>query len=332
MKAAYYEKYGSADVVELRNVAMPQVADDGILIKVEYSGVTTADWRFRASAFPRLFWLPGRLMVGLFAPRRNILGSDFSGRVVAVGKDVVRFKEGDAVFGASGHGAHAEYLTMAADGPVCAMPASLGFDAAASVPFGALAALVFLRDIAQVKPGQKVLVIGASGGVGVFLVQLAKIFGAHVTGVSSADNLDLVRALGADRVIDYRTEDFSRGDAVYDVILDTVGGTSFSACTQVLSATGRFVPLEFQAREIWQALVTRLRGGKRVVIGVSGDTGNDLALIAGYLERGEIIPVIDGEYPMDQIADAHQRVESRHKTGAVVVNISGPAKQRLAAE
>lgn len=332
MKAAYYERYGSADVVGLREVAMPQVADDGLLVKVAYSAVTTADWRFRASAFPKLFWLPGRLMAGLFAPRINVLGRNFSGHVVAVGKDVTQFQKGDAVFGVSEFGAHAEYVSMPADGPVHLIPDSLGFDAAAAVPFGALAALVFLRDFAQIKPGQNVLVMGASGGVGVYLVQLAKLFGAHVTGVSSAANLDLVRGLGADQVLDYAVDDFSRGDAVYDVIIDTVGATTFAASKPVLSPNGVFVPLEFQGREIWQALMTRLLGGKRVVVGVSGDTKDDLAVIAGHLARGDIRPVIGAEYSLDQIAQAHKRVESRHKTGAVVVNIAGPVALHLAAE
>ncbi|MFT7594873.1 MAG: NADPH:quinone reductase-like Zn-dependent oxidoreductase [Paracoccaceae bacterium] len=332
MKAAWYDRYGDADVLDIRDVAMPKIADDQILIKLQSSSVTTADWRLRASAFPGAFWLPGRLMFGLFAPRTHVLGGDFAGRVVAVGKDVTRFATGDSVFGFSTLGAHAEYLAVGEGSAVAAIPANLSFDQAAAVPFGGLSALVFLRDFAGLKPGQKVLINGASGGVGVFAVQVAKALGAEVTGISSAANLELVRSLGADHVIDHVVGDPDGETARYDVILDTIGTLDFAGVKQRLTAAGVFVPLNFGLRELWQSLMTSLRGGKRVVVGVSGDTQQDLLRLSDLLARGDIRPVIDGCYPLDRIAEAHRRVEGRHKTGAVVVTIEPADGAQLAAK
>lgn len=229
-------------------------------------------------------------------------------------------------------GGHAEYLAIDAGKAISRIPETLDYDMAAAVPFGALAALVFLRDFAKVQAGQKVLIVGASGGVGVFAVQLAKLMGADVTGVCSAANLDLVRSLGADHVIDYGREDFTARAGAYDVILDTVGGTNFGKCKRALTANGVYVPLELGARELWQGLVTSMRGGNRVIVNISGDSVEDMDYLSGLLERGDIRPVIDGVYPLDQISEAHRRVEGRHKTGAVVVSVCNPITLGLAAE
>lgn len=323
MKAAYYEKYGSADVLEIRDVERPAIGDNEVLVQVHATSVTSADWRLRASAFPGVFWLAGRMMFGLLAPRNRILGSDFAGRIVATGRNVTKFKGGDEVFGFSGKGAHGEYLAISEDGPIVRKPAVLGHDEAAAVPFGVLSALVFLRDFARIRPGQKILINGASGGVGVFAVQLARHFGAEVTGVCSTANLDLVKSLGADHVIDYTREDFTRSGRAYDVIFDTVGKVSFSRCRHALTEKGIFLPLEFGLKEICQAMVMSMTGGRKVVIGISGDTKEDLALIGGLLQAGAIRPVIDGRYPLERIADAHRRAETRHKTGSVIVTIAG---------
>lgn len=324
MKAAYYDRYGPAEVVAIRDVETPTPGKNDLLIQVVSSAVSTADWRLRASKFAPFLWLPGRLIFGLFKPKRKILGTDFAGRVAAVGASVTNFAPGDAVFGFSGHGGHGEYLALPSDGPVVKKPGNLSFDQAAAVPFGALTALVFLRDVIQIRPSQKILILGASGGVGVFAVQLAKIFGAHVTGVASTENLDLLRNLGADRVIDYKVQDFTKGAEAYDVVLDTAGISSFSAVKPHLTEKGLYVPLEFDHRHIWQALITGIRKGKRVVVNVSGDTQQDLALVATQFERGELRAVIDSSYPLAQIVAAHQRVESRHKTGAVIVHVGAP--------
>ncbi|MCB1503180.1 MAG: NAD(P)-dependent alcohol dehydrogenase [Bauldia sp.] len=325
MKAAVYDRYGPPDVVSIRDVPTPEPGPKDILVAVHATTVNTADWRFRAAAFPGIMAVPGRLMAGVFGPRQKILGGEFAGRVAAVGSDVQRFRPGDAVFGFSGQRAHAEFVAVRADGPVAIKPPSLSFAGAAAVPFGASAALGFLRDFAKIAAGERVLVIGASGGVGVYAVQLARHFGAEVDGVCGTDNVELVCSLGATRVFDHQREDFRAGGESWDVILDPVGRTTFAASRTALRPGGRHVFLEFGLTEIVQALTTSVSGDRRVVIGVSGDTREDLDLIAGLLETGAVRPVIDGLYPLERIVEAHARVESRHKRGSVVVTVvEGP--------
>ncbi|MCB1495034.1 MAG: NAD(P)-dependent alcohol dehydrogenase [Bauldia sp.] len=331
MKAAVYRTYGSPDVIRITEVARPEVADNQVLVEVRATTVTTADWRMRASAFPGILWLPGRLMVGLFAPGKPVLGAEFSGRVAVVGSKVTRFQVGDEVFGFAGDGAHAEYLAVGEDAAIALKPAGLSHDEAAAVPFGGLAALVFLRDFARVTPGRKVLVAGASGGVGVFAVQLARHLGAEVTAVTSTRNLDLVRSLGADHVVDYTREDYTGAGPVHDVIIDTAGTTSFGQAKKALAPRGVYVPLEFGLTEIFRSLTTAMTGGRKVVIGINGDRREDLEYLAGLLERGDLRPVIDSRFPLDRIADAHRRVEGRHKTGSVVVTVEPPEALRLVA-
>lgn len=323
MKAAYYEKYGSAEVVHVREVARPEPKDEEILVQVFATTVTTADWRFRASEFPRIFWPAGRAMAGLFRPRVNVLGCEFAGRVVARGRDVTKFKGGDEVFGFSlGMGANAEYIAIGENAPVVRKPANIGYDEAAAAPFGAQSALSFLRDFARVQPGQKVLVAGASGGVGVWAVQIARHFGAEVTAVTSTGNVELVKSLGAGRVIDYTREDYWTSGEQWDLIIDTAGTTDFAHARRALKPSGIFLPLEFGGREILQALRSMIFGGRRVVIGTSADSRENLAYLADLLEKGEIRPVIDSHYPLERIVDAHRRVESRHKRGSVVVTVT----------
>ncbi len=332
MKAAYHDRYGAADVLSIRDMPRPDLGDDQILVKVHASAVTTADWRLRASDFPAAFWLPGRLAFGLFRPKAKVLGANFSGVVAATGANVTGYAESQPVFGSSGAGAHAEYLVIAQDAAVLPRPAGLSHEQAAAVPFGVLSALVFLRDMAQLKPGQKILIAGATGDVGVWAVQLARHMGAEVTALASEAKHELVRSLGAHHVIDYRRQDFTRGTQRYDVILDTVGVTRFRSARRALKPGGRWVPLEFALREVLLALWTGATGGRRVVIGISQDEPEDLRHIADLLAKGTIRPVIDGTYPLDQIAQAHRRVESRRKTGAVVLGIVQTAQKALAAE
>ena len=263
MKAAVYERYGPPGVVSIKDMPTPEPGPEDILVAVHATTVNTADWRFRAAAFPGIMALPGRLMAGVLAPRQKILGGEFAGRVAAVGRDVRRYQPGDAVFGFSGQRAHAEYVVMPAKGAVAIKPPNLSFAEAAAVPFGACAALGFLRDFAKLQPGQRVLVIGASGGVGVYAVQLARHLGAEVDGVCGTANVELVRDLGATRVFDHQSEDFRAGGETWDIILDPVGRTSFSACRKVLRPGGRHVFLEFGLTEIVQSLTTSF-GGDRV--------------------------------------------------------------------
>jgi len=324
MRAAVYERYGGPDVVAIREVAMPSPGAGEILVKVHATSVTTADWRLRAAAFPGVLWLPGHLIAGFRAPRKQVLGGDFSGRIVAVGAGVTDRKVGEDVFGFSGFGAHAEYLAMKASGPVVPKPAGLGHDQAAAVPFGALSALVFLRDFAKVSSGDRVLVVGGSGGVGVYAVQIARHLGATVDAVAGAQNAGFLRGLGARRTFDHASEDFTLGGGEWDVILDIAGTTRFAACKSVLAPDGRHVFLNIGLAEIVQALVTPLQGSRRVVIGTSGDTRDDLAVIATLLENGTIRPIIDSHYSLERIVEAHARVETRHKRGSVVVTVAGP--------
>jgi len=324
MRAAIADRYGDADILTVAEIDRPEPGDDEILVKVYAAPVTTADWRLRAAAFPGIMALPGRLMMGLTRPKNPVLGLAFSGRVVARGANVSRFRLGDPVFGFSGAGAHADYLTVKANGPVAIKPKAITYEEAAAVPFGGVSALVFLREFAGVKPGQKVLINGASGGVGAYAVQLAKIMGAEVTGVAGSGSVELVRALGADRVIDYREEDVSASGELYDVVLDTVGKLPYAKARRILKKTGRYVPLEFAGREILQALRAALTGGPKIVLAVSGDSREDIQHLAGLLENGELRGVVDSTYPLADIAAAHRRVETRHASGAVIVTMQDP--------
>lgn len=327
MQACVYEEYGAADVVRVGQVETPEAAAGEVLVAVRATSVTTADWRFRAAAFPSPFGLAGRLMLGLFRPRNPVLGMDFSGIVEAVGGNVTRFRVGDHVFGATSamrRGAHAAYVAIPESGVIIHKPSSLSHYEAAAIPFGACSALAFIRDFGRVQPGQRVLVVGASGGVGVWAVQLARHFGAEVTAVCSTQNVELVRALGAHHVVDYTKTAFARERGAYDLIFDTVGATTFADCEDALVENGTYLPLNCGPTEIAQALLTWMRGGKTVKYAVSSNTRDGLTTIAGLLETGVLEPVIDRVYPMDQIADAHRRVEGRHKRGSVIVSVGDP--------
>ena len=322
MKAIVYDRYGPPEVAALQEVALPTLETDGVLVKVQATSVTTADWRLRASAFPGIMWLPGRLMFGLLRPKHKTLGGDFSGRVEAVGGDVTAFKPGDEVYGFSTLGAHADYLAIPEGGAIARKPPQMSFEEAAAIPFGALSALVFLRDVARVQPGQKVLIVGASGGVGAYAVQIARHFGAEVTGVCSTPHLDFAKGLGANHVIDYTAADFTQSAHQYDVIFDTIGVTSFRSCKRSLTASGVFVPLNFGLGELVQALAVWAFSRKRMAISVSGDNKQDLEVLNGLFEAGELQPVIDRQYPLEQIVDAYRFIENRHRKGSVVLTVT----------
>lgn len=330
MKVAYCPHYGPPGTITIREAPKPVPRDTEILVSVRATTVTSADWRQRAGDFPGAFSVLGRLAIGLRGPRRAILGGEFAGVVVAIGARVSGFQPGDAVFGFAGSGAHAEYLAIDETAAVLRIPDGWSFAEAAAIPFGAFTALVFLRDRARLRPGERVLVIGASGGVGVSAVQIARHLGGDVDGVCGPDNADLVGSLGADRVIDRHRESYLDGSATWDVILDTVGATPFSACRNALTPTGRHVALEFGLTGMVWALATRLGGGRRAVVGISGETRSDLALIADLMASGALRPVIDGRYPFPAIAEAHARAESRRKKGSVVVIMGEPRDHAVA--
>lgn len=324
MQACIYERYGSPEVVELAQVERPRIGKDDLLVRVHAAAVTTADWRFRASAFPFPFWLPGRVMLGLLRPRNPILGMNFSGVVEATGSDVTRFRPGDAVFGATSamrRGAHAEYVAVNEKDTIAHKPSILGHEEAAATPFGALSALAFMRDFGRVRRGQRVLIVGASGDVGSWAVQVARHLGASVTGVCSTRNVDLVRALGAEHVIDYTMQDFTRTGRKHDLIFDTVGVTTFAGARAALSPTGTYLPLNGGVREMVQAALTKPSSGQKVKYAISGQSREELEHIVALIEAGTVRPVIDRVYPMHQMVDAHRHVESRHKRGSVVVRM-----------
>jgi NADPH:quinone reductase-like Zn-dependent oxidoreductase len=322
MLAASCRRYGAPDVLKIEEVARPTLKADEVLVRVRASSVTSGDVRMRAFTGAGIFWLPMRLLFGVLRPRNPITGMEFAGTIAAVGKGATGFRVGDAVFGMKIGGANAELLAVREAGAIAAKPDGLTLEEAAVVPFGALSALAFLRDFVQIKPGQKILIHGASGAVGVFAVQLAKHFGAHVTGVCSTANLDLVTSLGADQVIDYSKTDFTRGPDVYDAILDTVGGTSFSRSKRVLAPYGRHVFVVQTLTQLLQALWTSMRRGKRAIVGFSsGDSKEDLLLIKGLIETGRIRPMLDRTYRLPDIIDAHRYVDTGRKRGGVAISI-----------
>jgi NADPH:quinone reductase-like Zn-dependent oxidoreductase len=335
MKASTFHVYGSPDVLHLENVPKPTPGDGEILIRVCASNVSFADLlvrNFRAVSprqfnMPFLFWLLGRLSFGALRPRVSVLGSEFSGVVEAVGKNVARFAPGAAVFGYTGPrmGADAEYLCLAERGFISRKPKNLSHEQAAALPFGAMIALDLLERL-HPRAGARILVNGASGGIGALIVQLAKRrYGATVTGVCGAASLQSVRALGADEVIDYTREDFvSRGQR-YDLIIDILGKCSFARARSALAPDGRLVCVSFKEKQLLQMLGTALTGGPRVVCMILSEQQKNLDLACELIEAGEIYAHVDRIYPLAEAADAHRYAEGDARKGPVVLSVSVPA-------
>lgn len=323
MKAIVYSKYGPPDVVALAEVPKPTFGDREVLIRIHATTVTTADSRARSLDLPAGFGLLGRLFFGVLGPRRPVLGTELAGEVEAVGKAVTRFKAGDQVFGftGAGYGCHAEYRTMAEDGLIALKPASSSFEEAATLSFGGTNALSFLRDKGGIERGDRVLIVGASGGVGTAAVQIAKHFGAEVTGVCSTPNLALVRSLGADAVIDYTREDFAKARDSYDIILDTTGTATLSRCEDALRQGGRLLAVQGSFAQAMGLERPSKASGKRVIASVARVKVEDMELLARLAETGELKPVIDRSYPLENAAEAHAHVDTRHKRGSVVLRI-----------
>jgi NADPH:quinone reductase-like Zn-dependent oxidoreductase len=264
-------------------------------------------------------------MFGVFKPKINILGFDLAGEIEAVGKDVKRFKAGDQVFGTPGGmalGAHAEYTCVPEDGVLTIKPANVSWEEAAAIFLGAHTALYYLRDLGNIQAGQKVLIYGASGAIGTYAIQLAKYFGAEVTGVCSTRNLGMVKSLGADKVIDYTQEDFAKSGETYDLIFDAVGKTSFSHCKNSLKQKGIFLPVLLDLPEVVQMIWTSMTGGKKVKGGPATERVEDLNFFKELIEAGKLKPVIDRSYPLEQTAEAFRYVETGRKKGNVVITVA----------
>lgn len=321
MKSVSYKSYGAPDVLRLELRPTPKPKAKELQIRVHASAVTTADWRLRASEFPGGLWIIGRLMFGLFRPRKPILGMTFAGEVTEVGAGVTKFKVGQRVYGSSGGGAHAEYLTIAEDRAVAEMPESLEYSDAAAVPFGGLCALEFLRDVADLKQGQRILIIGATGGVGAYAIQIAKAKGAHVTAVCGGTSEELAQTLGADAVVNYHDTDPLTGKDTYDVVFDCVGASSFPKARKVLKPTGLYIPLNFGIREVWQLAMQSKTGGKRMKLHVNGDKPENLQELTTMMSEGTLKPVVDRVYDLIDVFEAHSRVQTRHARGTVVLSL-----------
>ena len=323
MKAMVYTKYGPPDVVQLKEVARPTPKYNEILVKIFATTVTSADWRARSLIIPYGFGLISRLVFGVIRPRKTILGTEFAGEIEFVGKDVIQFKIGDQVFGSSGagFGAHAQYIALPEAGVITTKPPNMTYEEAAAVPFGAISSLIYLRDFGKIQGGQKILINGASGGLGTFAVQLAKYYGAEVTGVCSSANVELVKSLGADKVIDYTQEDFTKSGETYDTIFDTVGKITFSHCKGTLKKHGRLLLAVATVPQFLQMLWTSIIGGKKVVAGVASETKADLIFLRELIEGEKLKATIDRRFPLDQTADAHRLVDTGHKKGSVVITV-----------
>ncbi|KQU18636.1 NAD(P)-dependent alcohol dehydrogenase [Peribacillus sp. TH24] len=327
MKAIVYTKYGPPDVLQLKEVKKPTPKENEILVKVKATTVTVADIRSRSFTVPLSVWLPARITLGFRRPKKSILGLELSGEVESVGKDVKQFKEGDQVFAASqiGYGAYAEYKCLPENGPVSIKPNNLSFEEAAAIPIGARTALFYLRK-ANIKSGQKVLVYGASGSVGSYAVQIAKYFGADVTGVCSTTNLELVKSLGADQVIDYAREDFSSKGETYDVIFEAVDKSSFSACMKSLKKDGTYINVTVPlpgVRMLW----TKLTSNRKLILGQNSPENSEaLNFLKELVETGKLKVVIDRYYAFEEIVEAHRYVEKGHKKGNVVITVEHNSK------
>lgn len=333
MKACVYTQYGPPEVLQLVEVPKPTPRDNEVLIKVHAASVNFGDLMardFKAITprkfnMPFLFWLYAKISFGLQTPKLSIPGSEFSGDIEAVGKAVTRFKPGDPVFGFSMErfGAYAEYLCLPENDVLALKPVNLNYEEAAVLSYGALMAWNLLKKV-DIQPGHKVLVNGASGGIGSTAVQIARHFGAEVTGVCGAPRLEFVKGLGADHIIDYTRADFTQNGETYDLILDILGKASFSKVKNSLKPNGILLYASFKMKQLLQMLWTSFAGGRKVLCALVPGSAADLNTVKELIEAGKIKPIIDRVYPFDQIVEAHRYVEQGHKKGNVVITVGIP--------
>lgn len=319
MKAAVYEKYGPPEVVRVKEIAIPQPKGNELLIKVYASTVNRTDCGFRSAEY-----FVSRFFSGLFKPKFSVLGCEFAGIVEETGTEVTKFKNGDRVFGFNDEtfGCHAEYMVISENKALATIPDSLSYEDAAPITEGSHYALESIRA-AKVKAGDTVMVYGATGAIGSAAIQLLKHLGAHVTAVCNTKNVGLIKSLGADVVIDYQTEDFTKTDIKFSFIFDAVGKSSFKECKPLLTEKGIYISTELgkNGENIWLALTTPLSGGKKVLFPLPGISQDDVNYLKFLVESGEFRPVIERHYNLDDIVDAYKYVETGQKTGNIIINI-----------
>ncbi len=317
MQAAVYTRYGAPEVLQVKSLSKPNPKDNEILVKIHASAVTSGDCRLR-----RADPFAVRLLFGLFKPKKNVLGGVFSGVVAAVGKNVRKFKVGDEVFGSSypNFGAYAEFVSLPASAPLAIKPQNISLEEAAAIPFGGMTAFHFLQK-ANIQAGQKVLIYGASGAVGSAAVQIAKYYGAHVTGVCSTANVELVKSLGADAVIDYTQADFAEKAGQFDVVYETVNKAPVSSCVKALKPGGLLILGASMVSEMLQGAWVSMTGNIKVLSGVIVETSEALDFLKKLLENGQFRAVIDQQFTLGDIAKAHDYVDKGHKKGNVIVRV-----------
>jgi NADPH:quinone reductase-like Zn-dependent oxidoreductase len=323
MKAVVYTKYGSPDVLQLKEVEKPVPKDDEVLIKVQAAEATKADCELRSFNFPvKWFWLPLRIAMGLIKPKKQILGGYFAGEVESVGKDVSKFKKGDQIFGTTKlrMGAYGEYVCLPASYTLVPKPYNVSFEEAAAVPLGGLNALHFLRK-ANIRKGEKVLVNGAGGSIGTFGVQIAKAMGAEVTAVDSTIKEEILRQIGADHFFDYTKDDFTKSSQTYDVIFDMVAKSSYSDCVKTLNPKGRYLMANPRISDMLRSVLTSRFTDKTAIFVFAGEKEEELLALKEMIEEGKIESIVDKIYPFEQAAEAHRRVETEQRLGPVVISV-----------
>ena len=322
MKAIVYTNYGPPDVLQIREVDKPDPKDNEVLIRIYAVTVNMGDCEMRRSEIPNSIWLIVRLVFGLIKPRKQILGAFLAGKIEAVGKEVKQFREGDQVFAGSGarFGAYAKYICLPEEGSLAIKPDNMTYEEAAAVPLGGLNALHYLRK-SNIQSGEKVLINGAGGSFGTFAVQLAKYYGAEVTGVDSTEKLDILRSIGADHVIDYTQEDFTKNGQTYDVIFNMVIKSSFSGNLKSLKQNGRYLltnPAGFL--QMFRGLWTSMISSKKVIFEFASEKSEDLIFLKELIEAGKLKSVIDRCYPLEQAVEAHRYVKTGQKKGKCSIN------------
>ena len=324
MKAAIYKRYGPPSVVILADVPRPSPKEHEVLIRIHATTVSTADWRARSLIMPNGFGMMARPVFGLFGPRQPILGTELVGEIAAVGTSVTRFKTGEQVIAFTGgkYGCHAEYRVMPEAGLIVRKPVNLGVEEAAALCFGGTTALHFLKAMGKAQRGETVLIVGASGCIGTAAVQIARHLGATVTGVCSTANLDLVRQLGADAVIDHRVQDFAATGGTYDLILDTTGTAPFARCAHMLRPRGRMLIAHGTLATVLGFGGPSRSSGLKCIANVAKVTVADLQELADLAANGSFRPVIDRTYPLDMAAEAHAYVDQGRKRGSVVLRVT----------